>query len=640
MTDRFDDLLIKARAEMLGKHTLRAEPSTDAVFEYVWNGIQKGFMDGAKQGYANSRSPKEEPDNSGAKQRSQERMQTRGEKAKAKVQAQRAKAKERRQNKKTESMAQAREQSESNQANQYRQQEKKDAGHTPPGQGGTNWDQDMPDLTEEMARANPPSKQPSATDMDDIRARVDALRNPQSAADAGFAAMQPETGVQQPPSMGAQPNTGPNPPPLPEQPAPGFTPPPPPAQPMTQDRASSLLGGTTRDPSLPKPTQMNVNDPNANPWSELRGGRLSDLQPVTRPNESQQAASRLSAGAKAPTPEELEAAKAGLGNAGVQQPPSAAQAGFDAMKPDLNDSFDALEGKGRYSPDNYRQLDGQRIPEQPAPTGIPGTGRRQPSTKPIGQANQPPPTRPSISQEQRWASQIMPRGNTTPQQAPQPQEPPSGLERVMNPAASPEAGAERQANRQERREGQPQTNLFDFERSVVKDPFANPFHNPSAFDVHDNFGMNKMNPRLPKEGALDGVLARNPDPPAMNAGMPRMKDMDAYYSEQENAREESKRHFDFIEQLTAMGVDPKMLDRASMADIKQLMTSMNTTYGKPSKMPGPSLSDEPSADEYAKSFENANTSLLPAGLLKQMKGQQQASANYSLLPQGWQEEVV
>jgi hypothetical protein len=31
----------------------------------------------------------------------------------------------------------------------------------------------------------------------------------------------------------------------------------------------------------------------------------------------------------------------------------------------------------------------------------------------------------------------------------------------------------------------------------------------------------KMNPRLPKEGAIDGVLARNPDPPTMNAGMPR-----------------------------------------------------------------------------------------------------------------------
>ena len=51
---------------------------------------------------------------------------------------------------------------------------------------------------------------------------------------------------------------------------------------------------------------------------------------------------------------------------------------------------------------------------------------------------------------------------------------------------------------------------------------------------------------------------------------------------------------------------------------------------------------EPSADEYAKqkSFDNANLSLLPAGLIKEMKGQQQADADYSLLPSGWREEVV
>jgi hypothetical protein len=34
-----------------------------------------------------------------------------------------------------------------------------------------------------------------------------------------------------------------------------------------------------------------------------------------------------------------------------------------------------------------------------------------------------------------------------------------------------------------------------------------------------------MNPRLPKEGSLDGVLSRNPDPPTMNAGMPRDPDL-------------------------------------------------------------------------------------------------------------------
>ena len=34
-----------------------------------------------------------------------------------------------------------------------------------------------------------------------------------------------------------------------------------------------------------------------------------------------------------------------------------------------------------------------------------------------------------------------------------------------------------------------------------------------------------MNPKLPKDGSLDGVLSRNPDPPSMNAGMPRDPDL-------------------------------------------------------------------------------------------------------------------
>jgi hypothetical protein len=36
-----------------------------------------------------------------------------------------------------------------------------------------------------------------------------------------------------------------------------------------------------------------------------------------------------------------------------------------------------------------------------------------------------------------------------------------------------------------------------------------------------------MNPRLPKDKSLDGVLSRNPDPPTMNAGMPRGISLDA-----------------------------------------------------------------------------------------------------------------
>jgi len=36
-----------------------------------------------------------------------------------------------------------------------------------------------------------------------------------------------------------------------------------------------------------------------------------------------------------------------------------------------------------------------------------------------------------------------------------------------------------------------------------------------------------MNPRLPKDGSLDGVLNVKPDPPTMNAGMPRGNMLDA-----------------------------------------------------------------------------------------------------------------
>jgi len=36
-----------------------------------------------------------------------------------------------------------------------------------------------------------------------------------------------------------------------------------------------------------------------------------------------------------------------------------------------------------------------------------------------------------------------------------------------------------------------------------------------------------MNPRLPKDRSLDGVLSRTPDPPTMNAGMPRGISLDA-----------------------------------------------------------------------------------------------------------------
>jgi len=44
---------------------------------------------------------------------------------------------------------------------------------------------------------------------------------------------------------------------------------------------------------------------------------------------------------------------------------------------------------------------------------------------------------------------------------------------------------------------------------------------------------------------------------------------------------------------------------------------------------------------FSKHWQNANLSLLPSGLLKQVQDQpRQADADYSLLPRGWQEGVV
>ena len=54
-----------------------------------------------------------------------------------------------------------------------------------------------------------------------------------------------------------------------------------------------------------------------------------------------------------------------------------------------------------------------------------------------------------------------------------------------------------------------------------------------------------MNPKLPKDGSLDGVLSRNPDPLPHNAGMPRRaplgySSMEAYYKAQRKSRGEEE----------------------------------------------------------------------------------------------------
>tara|TARA_R100001440_G_scaffold35191_2_gene54203 strand:- start:3554 stop:5290 length:1737 start_codon:yes stop_codon:yes gene_type:complete len=54
------------------------------------------------------------------------------------------------------------------------------------------------------------------------------------------------------------------------------------------------------------------------------------------------------------------------------------------------------------------------------------------------------------------------------------------------------------------------TSTSKFSRGAVGDPLG----------INDPL-VAKMNPRLPKEGSLDGVLSVTPNPPTMNAGMPR-----------------------------------------------------------------------------------------------------------------------
>lgn len=69
----------------------------------------------------------------------------------------------------------------------------------------------------------------------------------------------------------------------------------------------------------------------------------------------------------------------------------------------------------------------------------------------------------------------------------------------------------------------------------------------------------KMNPRLPKEGALDGVLSRNPDPPTMHAGMPRDPDLLArlkrMHEAKMRAKEEKENPVDFDPETAKYGIN-------------------------------------------------------------------------------------
>ena len=73
----------------------------------------------------------------------------------------------------------------------------------------------------------------------------------------------------------------------------------------------------------------------------------------------------------------------------------------------------------------------------------------------------------------------------------------------------------------------------------------------------------KMNPRLPKEGALDGVLSRNPDPPTMHAGMPRDPDLLARLKRMHEAKMKAKEEntVDFDPETAKYGINNLDIER-------------------------------------------------------------------------------
>ena len=69
----------------------------------------------------------------------------------------------------------------------------------------------------------------------------------------------------------------------------------------------------------------------------------------------------------------------------------------------------------------------------------------------------------------------------------------------------------------------------------------------NASDASLRQNIYNSNPRLPKDGSMDGVLSRNPDPPNMNTGrgLPRgaplgYNSMDEYYAAQRQSRQRRK----------------------------------------------------------------------------------------------------
>ena len=80
-------------------------------------------------------------------------------------------------------------------------------------------------------------------------------------------------------------------------------------------------------------------------------------------------------------------------------------------------------------------------------------------------------------------------------------------------------------------------------------------NNRRAFDI--GWGVIKMNPRLPKDGALDGVLNVKPNPPTMHSGMPRDPDLLARLKRMHEAKMKAKEEntVDFDPETAKYGIN-------------------------------------------------------------------------------------
>jgi hypothetical protein len=517
MTDRYDNLLLKARAEVLGKHTLRAEPSTDAVFETVWEGLQKGFFGGAKRGWQKNRTApgRSKRMTDDAYTEYQRRME----------------------------------------ANPWQ-------APKPP---------DVPLPKEEPVEEEPVEEKP---------------------AEAGFAAME-NGGNQEPPSL-----SEPEPIPPPEE----WINPPPPSfarlragrEPMTLPQAdSALLGpfkGSFREPghNLLKPPGVGANADPPEP----------EIPSLERANKDILSGNR---------------------NVGAQGPPSV------GVKPEIADANAVLDRKVPYN------LDGDPIPPPKPPRGMAGTRKLaptpepEPEPEPVIEAPKADEKMPGPTLKDRPPAPLpneatveagTERQKVRAAKRPQPQQTLFGEETIPyseyskhiqaamkgdekalaflrdNPNAvaehSPEGLPERIADALGG-EKKASNDAFNSAWSVLKDPFANPFDNPNAFAIHNNFKISKNDDDLPKE--------------FMNARPSHMSD-------EEWEKEKRKREMPLSGSYTPHGKKQKRESRGNFSP------------------------------EFQDKLASADTSLLPQGMLKQMQGQQRTEADYSLLPQGWREEVV